>query len=331
MSDHFSVTLLPSSPPLLPSLLQPESGIKVSLPLYWKKCLPTPSSVHCGQCVLYGSSILYGGGAGVGDNKRRILRFDLLKSKWEEFSLYLYEYFSMGVVLGKLLVVGGYDAVRDEYSNRLSEWREVGCNWVRIQGSPLPSPRADAVAIGYKKWLIVAGGFSSSPLDRVDILDCETFGQWHTLNSPLPEPAYGLQSAFYQDASSGVALWYLISTSRGCGLSRRKPVFFISLTHLIERRGTWAVLPEPPLSNSGAVTVSGYLLAVGGRDQHTCKKDVHMFFPGTNEWLKVSEIQYPRHSCSCVPLSNKKFVVVGGMDEEMEYSCRVDQYNITFH
>lgn len=266
----------------------------------------------------------------MGDSKRRIVRFDLLKSKWEEFSLYLYESFTMAVVLNKLLVVGGYDAVKDEYSNRLSEWREVGCNWVRIQGSPLLVPRANAVAIGYKKWLIVAGGFDGGPLDRVDILDCENFGQWHNLGIPLPEPAYALQSAFYQD-SSGAALWYLTSTNRGCGINQHKPVFFISLTHLIEKRGSWVVLPEPPLSNSGVVTVRGHLLAIGGQEQRAAKKDVYMFFFGTNEWLKVSEIQYPRHSCSCVPLSDKKFVVMGGFDEEAEYSCRVDQYNITFN
>lgn len=272
----------------------------------------------------------------MGDNKRRIVRFDLLKSKWEEFSLYLYEDFAMSVVLGKLLVAGGYDAVKDEYSNRVSQWREVGSNWVRIAGSSLPVPRAGAVAVGYSKWLIIAGGFNGTPLDRVEILDCENFGQWHTLNTPLPEPAYALQSTLYQN-SSGTALWYLMSTNRGRKVGQPRHVFFISLEHLIERRGAWAVLPEPPLSDSGAVTVRGHLLAVGGHDRHSrkkeqnaCKKDVYMFFFGTNEWLKVSEIQYPRHSCSCVQLSDKKFVVIGGADEEADYSCRVDQYNITF-
>lgn len=306
----------------------------MSLPLFWRKCQASPSSVHCGQAVLFNSGILYGGGAGVGDNKRRIIRFDLFKSKWEEFSLYLYEDFSMSVVLGKLIVVGGYDTNKDEYSSRVSEWREVGCNWVRIQGSPLPTPRADVAAIDYKKWLIVAGGFNGAPLDRVDILDCDTYGPWHTLNMPLPEPAYALQSAFYQDPSNGTALWYLVSTNRSCGLNRRRPVFFISLSNLLERHGTWAVLPDPPLSNSGVATVRGHLLTVGGRDQHGCRKDVHMFFFGTNEWLKVSELQYPRHSVSCVPLTNlkskAKFVVLGGQDEEEEYSCKVDQYNINF-
>lgn len=302
----------------------------MSVPLFWKRCQPSLSSVHCGQAILYRSGILYGGGGGVGDNKRRIVRFDLLKSKWEEFSHYLYEQFAMGVVMGKLLVAGGYNAVKDEYSNCLSEWRDVGCNWVRIQGSPLPTARADAVVQGYKKWLIIAGGFNGiKPISSVDILDCDSYGQWHSLNMPLPEPAYALQSAFYQD-QSGTALWYLMGTNRGCGLSRRRPVYFISLTNLLEKRGSWAVLPDPPLSNSGAVTVRGHLLAVGGRDPHGCKRDVHMFFFGTNEWLKVAELQYPRHSVSCVTLSNQKskFVVLGGQDEEEEFSFRVDQYNL---
>jgi hypothetical protein len=300
--------------------------------MYWKKCQPSLSSVHCGHAVLYNYGILYGGGGGFGDNKRKIIRFDLNKAKWEDFSFYLYEHFAMGVVMGKLLlVVGGYNTAKDEYSNQLSQWRNTGCNWVRIQGSPLPTPRADAVVQGYKKWLIAAGGFNGEPLDRVDILDCESFGQWHSLHMSLPRPAYALQSAFYQD-QSGTALWYLMSTSRGCGLSGKRPVYFISMTNLLEKRGSWAELPDPPLSNSGAVTVRGHLLAVGGRDPHGCKKDVHMFFFGTNEWLKVAELQSPRHSVTCVNLSSvkSKFVVLGGgsEDEEEDFSCKVDQYDI---
>ena len=285
--------------------------------------------MHCGQCVLYGSNLLFGGGTGAGDNKRRIVRFDLMKLKWEEFSVYLYEYFSMAVVQGKLLVVGGYDTVKDEYSNRLSQWRDVGSNWVRISGCPLPVSRSDAVAVGYKKCLIVAGGFNGEPLDRVDVLDCESFGQWHSL-SPLPHPAYALQSALYHDNATGSAFWYLTSTSRGCGISKRRPVYFIAVGNLMERRGTWQVLPPPPLVNSAPVAVRGHLLAVGGHDQHSCKKDIHMFFFGTNEWLKVADLQFPRHSCTCAPLSEKKFVVLGGQEEEVEYSCRVSQYNITY-
>jgi len=137
-----------------------------------------------------------------------------------------------------------------------------------------------------------------------------------------------LQSTFYQDFSGhGTALWYLMSTSRG--ITKRKSVFFISLPSLMEKHGSWAVLPGPPLSNSGIITVRGHLLAVGGQEQRSPKKDVYMYFFGTNEWLKVSEIQYPRHSCSCLALSDKKFVVMGGQDEEQEFSCKVEQYNIT--
>ena len=93
-----------------------------------------PSSMHCGQAILYNSSILYGGGDG--DNKRRIIKFDLSQKKWEEFSLYLYESFSMSVVQGKLLVVGGYDAVKDEYSNRVSEWERERVQLGQHTGEP---------------------------------------------------------------------------------------------------------------------------------------------------------------------------------------------------
>ena len=238
----------------------------------------------------------------------------------------------MAVVMSKLYIIGGYNVVKDEYSSRVSEWSDIGSNWVAVSGDPLQTPRADAVAIGYRKWLIIAGGFNGVPLNTVECIDCETFSSSYVLPS-LPEPAYAMQSAIYHDTSrsNGVAIWYLMRTGKGCGLDGRRPVFSVSLPHLIEKRTTWSVLPDPPLSNSAPVTVRGHLLAVGGRDQHACKKDIHMYFPGTNEWLKVADIQYPRHSCSCIPLSDKKFVVLGGQEKDVEYSCKVDQFDIKFN
>lgn len=265
------------------------------------------------------------------DNKRKILRFDCRRTRWEEFSTYYYEHFSMAVVKNRLLLVGGYDSIKDEYSSRVSEWKDV--NWVTMKDHPLPTPRSDAVAVGYRSCLIVAGGFNGSrPLDRVDILDLDSYGQWHSL-SPLPEPAYAMQSCVFRNNNqeNGATLWYLMSMGRGCGLDRRKPVFSVSLKHLVEGSGSWVVLPDPPLNNSGAVTIKGHLLAIGGHDQHTTKKDIHMYFHGTNEWLKVGDLQHSRHSCSCVSLSDNKFVVVGGKDEEKEYSCRVYQYDVKQH
>ena len=227
----------------------------------------------------------------------------------------------------KLLLVGGYNPVKDEYSSRVSEWREN--NWVNLNDCPLPTPRSNAVAVGFRNFLIVAGGFNGKPLDRVDILDIDSLGQWHSLAS-LPEPAYGLQSCVFRNTSrtNNTTLWYLVSTNRGCSLDRRRPVFSISLRHLVEGHGTWAVLPDPPLSNCGAVTVKGHLLAIGGHDQHATKKDMHMYFHGTNEWLRVGELQHSRDSCSCVALSDSKFVVVGGKDDEKEYSGLVYQYDV---
>ena len=262
-----------------------------------------------------------------GDNKRKILRFDFRRKCWESFSAYYYEYFAMAVVKKKLLIIGGYDSVKDEYSNRVSEWKDN--RWISMPNNPLPTPRCDAVAVGYKSFLIVAGGFYGTPLDRVDMLDLDGMGQWHSLVS-LPEPAYALQSCIFRNPSQpdGTTLWYLVSTSRGCGLDQRRPVFAVSLQHLVQGCTTWAVLPDPPLNNSGAVTVNGQLLAVGGHDQHAIKKDLHMYFHGTNQWLRVGELEHCRHSCSCVALSDSKFVVVGGKDVENEYSPLVYRYNL---
>ena len=235
----------------------------------------------------------------------------------------------MAVVQGKLYLVGGFNPTQDEYSNRVSQWNEEGKYWSSINRD-LPVARCDSAAIGYNRYLIVAGGFNGEPLDTVNILDCENFGHWQTLCA-LPSPAYALQSTSYISVTRNrnVALWYLLSSSRGSGITQNRPVYAISLQNLVERRGTWSVIPDPPFADSGVVTMRGHLLAVGGRDKHAERKEIYMYFPGTCEWLNVASLEYPRHSVTCLPLSDKKFVVLGGKDESSEYSTKVDQYNMT--
>ena len=235
----------------------------------------------------------------------------------------------MAVVQGKLYLVGGFKPSQDEYSSQVCHWNEEGKHWSSINRN-LPVPRCDAAAIGYSRYLIVAGGFNGEPLDSVNILDCENFGQWQSLCS-LPSPAYALQSTAYISVTRTrtIALWYLLGSSRGSGISRKCPVYAISIPHLLERRGNWSVIPDPPFADSGVVTMRGHLLAVGGRDKHTERKEIHMYFPGTSEWLNVASLEYPRHSVTCLALNDKKFIVLGGKDESAEYSTKVDQYNMT--
>ena len=237
----------------------------------------------------------------------------------------------MAVVKGKLLLVGGFNSRLDEYSRRVCQWNSDGKYWSSINRD-LPVACCDASAIGYDKYLIVAGGFNGEPLDSVNILDCENLGAWQSL-CRLPSPAYALQSTSYigksRDRGRTVALWYLMGTSRGSGISRNRPVYAVSLPDLIKGHGTWSVIPDPPFADSGAVTLRGHLLAVGGRDRHTERKEIHMYFPGTSEWLNVASLEYPRHSISCIPLGDKKFVCLGGKDESGDYSTNVDQYNMT--
>ena len=154
------------------------------------------------------------------------------------------------------------------------------------------------------------------------MLDCEHFGQWQTLCS-LPQPAYAI-AYFHTTRNRTIALWYLLSSSRGCGISQNHLVYAISLQHLVEKCGSWSFIPNPPYADSGVVTMRGHLLAVGGREKHTERKKIYMYFPGTSKWLNVASLKYPRHSITCVSLSDidREFVVLGGKDESAEYSTR---------
>ena len=239
----------------------------------------------------------------------------------------------MAVVNGKLFAIGGYNAnsARDPYSNLVHEYNEEGRNWVPLpECCNLPTKRDNASAIGYHDWLIVAGEGSRNQT-RIDALNCTERKQWVSL-ADLPMPAHNLQSASYVKTGPGrhsdeVSLWYMTGT---VGLDKKQPTYYVPIKDLLPpKRTQWTKIRDPPLQNSGAVTFRGYLLAVGGVDIHGRKSSkVHMYFPGTREWLTVAELKSPRSKCACVAVSDSKFFVLSGEDNGHKYSQHVESYNV---
>ena len=268
-----------------------------------------------------------GGNADV-DNVQQVM-FYRQDRGWGLLGKYSLSLFAMAVLEGRLLLlVGGYSLPLDTYSSDLVQWDRPNRQWRPIF-KPMPTPRSDAAALGYKQYLLVAGGSNGvENLSTVEVLDVRTV-EWSSV-APLPIPIEGLiQSVSHVDpAHPDSDTWYLMGWEKG--LRRPPSVFCISLEQLVRQaRGdgpaaAWAQLPDPPLASCGAVTFRGCLLAVGGKDrQSTKKKDIYLYLPGTCEWLRVAELLTARHSCSCISLSSEEFLVIGG-SEATPYSTRVD-------
>ena len=309
------------------------SGLTVRLPIRWKTAISAPFGMNNAHCIYFKkeNKLLFGGGNATGDREKRILEYDVSSQTWGEFPVYVLRLFAIAVLGDEVLLVGGFDDVKDEYSNRVSAYVKQGSHWRKH--TAMPTPRCEVAAVGYKRWLVVAGGFNgSTTLDVVEVFDSST-SQWSTVPS-LPKPSRSLRSAVAVDPSgSGKDVWYLLGKG---GQQNRMPAFATSLSLLSSQAGgggaglnPWSLLPPPPFDCSGAVAVRGFLLAVGGKQRHAQQQEVYIYLPGTCEWLNVASMPSARHSCSCTSLLvDSKFVVFGGR-ETKDYSTSFLQGSVS--
>ena len=290
----------------------------------WRVREPIHFGTNAAQSVTLNGKVIVGGGDVPGDNARKVAFYDPGTRKWGDLGLYSHQLFAMAVVGGDLLLVGGYDVVKDDYTGIVSKYNRDSKYWQQCYPD-MPTARSEAAAVGFRHWLVVAGGYNGvSPLAVVEILNTLN-SQWQTVD-PLPTSCTALQPAAYLE--EGQDTWYLLGG--GEGLRSQRPAFCTCLSQLVRGdTGVWRKIPEPPYSCSGAVTVRGYLVAMGGRDQQGQKKgSIHAFLPGTCEWLQVAELPTPRYGCTCATLPNGRLLVVGGR-EERDHSTRVDMATIT--
>jgi predicted nucleic acid-binding Zn-ribbon protein len=304
-------------------------GLHIELPLSFTPTNAAAFGVHSAKAVMFGNSVVVAGGHADVDSQQQVMFYRPDRRVWNTLGKYNLSLFAMAVLGDNrmLVLVGGYNLASDTYSNNLVQWDQRGRYW-RPTFRPMPTPRSDAAAVGYKSYLVVAGGSNGEEnLTVVEVLNTHTV-QW-SIVAPLPAPIEGLiQNAPLQDATRPeIDTWYLMGWETG--LRQPAHTFAISLHQLIlELEGgestRWAMLPPPPLACCGAVIFRGCLLAVGGKDRHGGrKKDIHLYLPGTCEWLRVAELPVAKHNCCCFPLSAEEFMVIGGT-ENTQFSNRVD-------
>ncbi len=250
--------------------------------------------------------------------------------------------FSLVVVNGTLLMVGGYDDTRNEYTDKISKFVD-GEGWKEIP-EHLPIKKAKTALLAYRNWLIVAGGCTDGArsLEHVHAIELGpgVSGDWKTL-SPLPDHCQDFQCASYvclhkTDCSKDLAVWYL--TSHVNGVTPRQAVMAVSVPDLISKGGKWMRLPEPPVRAPAVISLRGHLLTLGGHDakkRNLISNKVFMYHHGTKEWLCVAEISNnytPRVSSTCVSMSSSnpdatKFMILGGKEKVINYSKAVEVFN----
>ena len=330
------MTKLPPPPP------QP-SGLKASLTILWAKVTTSPCSVGNTQCITWGERVCLSGGNASLTDSTSVIVYDCSSQRCGRLN-YIVSHFAMVVLPTphagqQLLLIGGYNRSNDRYSGQVSSWEQESKSWNTVAYPPMRTERGDSSAAVHRHWILVAGGCNAKGrLSSVEALDT-TIRQWYQVD-PLPLPSAGLQHAVSGD------MWYLLG---GDGiLANQKRAYAVSMSELVlsvagesgtsssssgsGRNGSaWKTMPEMPLGCPGVAIIRGNLYAVGGKDAtgHP-RKEIHIYLPGTWEWLHVCDLPSARHSCTCTLVSNRTLVVMGGAQEGIQTSSYIDQGSLTF-
>ena len=272
--------------------------------------------INCPSVVVFNGKVYIGGGDTHSMRDRQtVMVYDPKLDSYDTLPPYTYVHFSMAVVNNQLVVVGGRAVqtgkVTDEVTDELGVWNEQSKRWTHSLPPMTTACSSPSLATHNNRWLVVMGGWSETPLSRVEILDISEQRQWyHAASLPLPlydalpatignmlyllggftdgKASTEVLTACVDEMISGV-----VSQPAGANASAPSP---------------WQSLPDTPLTGSTALAFNGALLAVGG-DWSTA---IYHYQPSRRSWRKAGEMPHQRNDCVCAVLPSGELFVTGG-------------------
>ena len=167
-----------------------------------------PKRLECAQSVIL-HGIVYVG------SERTILQYSIDQDQWSELPRPPQKDFSMAVLNEQLVLMGGFEGSgmlfsQDIVSNKISVWDPESRKWSHPYPC-IPTARYAVSSVGYKGYLIIAGGRECVPVDSslvthqievpslsaVEILDSAT-STWYS-GDPLPFECHAMQPAVIRD------------------------------------------------------------------------------------------------------------------------------------
>ena len=294
-----------------------------------------PIKISVAEAVAIGDFVYVGGIVSI-NNEYTVLKYNTAEDEWTYLPDHCVRYFGLCQFQGELLAIGGDYGEEEPVTNKVYCYSVANKKWVESL-KPMPTKRTGTQLLNTASAIIACGGLAKGENGKlVALVTVEVYSsttsQWHTAD-PLPQLCFSLQSV----------------TISGCGFllggcdaeeNSSKSVFCVDMATLINRAtcpikyvttSPWKTLPDTPLTESAAATLSGGLLAVGGDDddEHT-QSTVHLLQPSTNSWVKLPSGDLPaeRYSATAAQLCNNRVMVMGGADKENEdtstcYICSV--------
>jgi N-acetylneuraminic acid mutarotase len=261
-------------------------------------------------------SVVVNGKLYVGGGNDKVMEYDTSFGTWTKLPHYEQKHFAMTGVNNQLVVVGGR---RDDTpSKKVGVWRTDRKVWTHPYPE-MPTARFFCAAVSQNGWLVVMGGkrTRTAHLTAVEILNTAT-NEWFA-GPPLPVPVSQmkiscdgnmcyLMGGFANNHESNVVYGTSIKALTLYIKSQRKPEM-------------WLEIPGTQLFWSTPLAVNGSLFAVGGSHKGKGQDSksttaVHLYQPASGGWVKVGDLPFPRHNCTCAVTQHGELFVAGGFCED---------------
>ena len=269
-------------------------------------------------------------------DKGDLFEYTLCNGRWKILPEPPVRYFSMCSMFGKVLLVGG------QHTGSIHEFDEASQQWVRSTSiPPMPTARSSATAVSWSSppALIVCGGQDSyeEPMTTVEVYHSYT-PQWHTL-CPLPFPRSHMMSTIIHNSL------FLVGGIESSIYSTRS-VIFVSVPDLLDQcyqssqqkvssaHCQWQSLPATPTYCSGAASLGGCLLTVGGQSRYFAGRvfsSIYAYSPSYSSWIHVGDLPLNHTDCGAISLPGGELLVIGGEEETFIVSKRVYKGTIVFN
>ena len=309
------------------------SELQLPSNLVWRRGqdMPYEMNYHPGAVVLRGK-VYVGGGSTDFAKSNTVMVYNIQRDNWSMLPQYSYKWFTMGMVNGQLILVGGVDP-DNKRTNELGVWNERAREWTQPY-PPMPTQRNGAAVVTHTSvngipWLVVAGGYSeesTGSCSKVEILDTST-NQWYSAPH-LPIPMCKMSSAIIgsrcyllggldhlsmttvlQASLDDVILQTVLQSARGASGSAH--VNGTEWSEKSHQESPWQVLCESPSERCTVVALKGALVAVGG-------SAIFLYKSSSKSWERVGTTLSDRKECACAVLPNGELFVIGGYTHHVD-------------
>ena len=293
-------------------LITPPLQVPLKLPLKFSlrrgPDMPFLMSGYVQSVVVEGTVYVGGGDAGYGsDNDYIVMTYAISTGKWATLPSYRARAFAMTAINNQLVLVGGKEQDYNQI-NVLGVWDPNIKQWTHPYPEMLTA-RTSCSAVVYKEWLVVAGGcrFPGTYLSSVEIMNINT-KHWYA-GPPTPTPSSCMRTAVVGDKC-----YFMGGLISGDSTDKMYTVSLSALTSGMTSNESpmWNEISGLKLIYSTPLSISGYLIAVGGAKESNKSTSIYLYQPDTVKWVKVGDLPTPRWDCVCAMITDKEMLVSGG-------------------